>query len=349
MPQTTINWDQVSSLSRNQHIPKVQDNVFSGSPFLSRMRDRKKAKELGRILIAPLLIAQEGGGGDWYQGNDQHDTIIRNPITSATFFAKNAIVPLAIDEQEELEATTPDKVLDLLNEKSEACELTMKDLLEAAFFNAGTNPKALTGLQYALPLNTGASAYPAAASYGGITSGGSAVDSDPAGYWQPNSDTNAGATFTAGSTSNFMQTPDNPISKMFATMEIRCGRTPTLIVSNSGSWTDYHNSLVKNERYDRPQQDSKLAKSGFDSLMYRGAAWIKSPKATRTNSTKVETVYLLDENAFNVYWDPRRDFFSEPWRKPYNQSTRVMYVKNRLELVFRERRSSGTIQVTTLV
>lgn len=353
MPSYSINWDQVSALTRLQHIPKLQDNVFVGSPFLTKVKGRKKAKELGKVLVAPLLVAQEGGGGDWYAGNDQHDTTIRNPITAATFYAKNSIVPIAIDEQEELEATTEAKVLDLLSEKMEAGEQTMRYLLEAALFNSATNPKAMTGLGFALPGANGGNAFIASQTYGGITCGGSAIGSDAAGYWQPNMDSNSGAYYQCGSTGTFMQSPDNPLSKMFATIGLRCGKEPSLLVSNYGLWQDYHNALVKNERYDRPMQDSELAKSGFRSLMYRNAAWITSPLAPHVSTAGatqgLETLYVLDEDAFNVYWDPRRDFFSEPWRKPYNQSTRVMYIKNRLELVFRERRSSGTIQALSLL
>ena len=142
----------------------------------------------------------------------------------------------------------------------------------------------------------------------------------------------------------FMQAVDNPVATMFANIGIYSGSQPSLIVSNWGAWTDYHNALSKNERYDRPQQNSDLAKSGFRNLMYRNAVWITDALAPRASN--VETVYLIDESALNIYWDPRRDFFHEPWRKPYNQSTRVSYIKNRLELIFRERRSSGVITVT---
>jgi len=151
--------------------------------------------------------------------------------------------------------------------------------------------------------------------------------------------------YAAGAAGTFMQAVDNPMGKMFAKAFLRCGRQPNLIVSNIGAWTDYHNALVKNERYERALKNVKMAESGFESLMYRGATWITDPLATRSGAG-VEAVYVLDTNAFDVYWDPRRKFYSTPWREPYNQSTRVMYLKNRLELIFRERRSSGVITVS---
>lgn len=346
MSSLTINFDMVNSIVPNFHIRQVRDNVFVGSPLLMRLKSRVKRRALGKVIIAPQRVRMEGGGGDWYGGTDTHDTTIRNPLEAAQFFAKNCIVPYSIDEQEELEATTPDAVLSLLEEKSENAEETMNYLLESALFNAGTNAKAMGGLQIAIPY--AATSYIGSQTYGGITCGGAAVDSDANGYWQTNVDSNSGSHYTAGDSGtggNFMQSAYNPISKMLAKIGIRAGRKPSLIVSNEGAWTDYHNSIAKNERYDRPQQNTELAKAGFTNLMYRNLPWITSPLAPRTAATGLEYVYLIDESALNIYWDSRRDFFFEPFRKPHNQSVRVAYIKNRLELIFRERRTSGMISV----
>lgn len=339
----SINWDMVNSIAPNYHIPQVRDNVFVGSPLLMRLKSRIKRRALGKVIVAPLRVRMEGGGGDWYAGTDTHDTTIRNPIEAANFFAKNCIVPYAIDETEELEATTPEAVLNLMEEKSQNAEETMNYLLESALFNAGTNAKAIGGLQYALPYS--GSAYIGSQTYGNISCGGSPVSSDAAGYWQPHVDSNGGSHYAAGDSGTFMYSAYNPVAKMLAKMGIRAGRKASLIVSNEGSWTDYHNSIAKNERYDRPQQNSDLAKAGFTNLMYRNLPWITSPLAPRDESNGKEYVYLIDESALNLYWDPRRDFFFEPFRKPHNQSVRVAYIKNRLELIFRERRSSGMISV----
>ena len=136
---------------------------------------------------------------------------------------------------------------------------------------------------------------------------------------------------------------------MFGKIFLRCGRQPNLLVSNIGSWNDYEASLVKNERYERALENVEMAKSGFRSLMYRNATWITDALAPHNMTTGAEIVYVLDTNTFEVRWDPRRDFYMTDWREPYNQSTRVSYLKNRLELYFRERRSSGTILVNAPV
>lgn len=343
----TINWDQVSALNRNFHIPQLRDNVFVGNALLMRLKPRIKKRELGKLIVAPIRYGMEGGGGEWYSGTDQHDTTIRNPIKAATFMPKNGIVSLAIDEDEELAATTPDAVLNMMEEKMDTAEETARYQITNAIFNAGTTAKAPTGLQFALPYAS--TAYIGAQTYGGIACGGSARTSDTNGFWQPFVDSNSGSHYTTGDsgTGTFMQSAYNPVAKMHANIGIYSGSQPSLIVSNWGAWTDFHNSMAKNERYDRPQQNTELAKAGFRSLMYRNAVWLADALSPRgVIAANVENVYLIDESALNIYWDPRRDYFNEPWRKPYNQSTRVSYIKNRLELIFRERRSSGMISVT---
>lgn len=348
MSQLTIDYGMVNAVATAYHIPQIKDNVGVGSPLLQRLMRRVKRRQLGKVFNAPLRVRFEGGGGSWYGATDTHDTTVRDPLNVASFFAKNSIVPYAIDEQEELEATTPEAVLNLLEEKSANAEETMNYLLESAMFNNGTNPKAIGGLQYALPYSSsvsGSIGYIGSQTYGNISCGGSLYSSDTQGFWQPHVDTNGGSHYTTGSSGTFMYAEMNPLARMLARQGIRAGRKSSLIVSNEGAWTDFHNSLVKNERYDRPQQNSELAKSGFQSLMYRNLVWITSPLAPRDESNGKEYVYLIDESAVNIYWDPRRDFFMEPFRKPYNQSVRAAFIKNRLELCFRERRTSGMISV----
>ena len=133
-----------------------------------------------------------------------------------------------------------------------------------------------------------------------------------------------------------------PVGTMFAKCGFRSGKTPTLIVSNWGAWTDYHNSIAKNERYDRPQQQTDMAKAGFTNLMYRNAAWVVDERAPHS-ATNIEKVYLIDERAVSLYTHPARKFAWKGWREAYDQDARVGYIFHRTELCFNERRSSGCI------
>ena len=332
----TINWDMVSALARNKHVPKLKDNFFLSNALFYRMKNRQKSWSGGPLIAVPLGFAPEGGGGSWYSGTDKFDTSVRNPIKAANYFPKNAQVTLAVDSDEELAVTGPEAVLNLVETKMRIAENTAVDLIGTNLFNSGTNAKAIGGLQLALPANiTGV-----AQTYGGISCGGSAPSADTNGWWQSNSD-NTGYTTGAAGTFMVAAAGSTPMSTMFAKIGLRSGKQPTVIVSNWGSWTDYHNSLAKNERYDRPQQNTDLGKAGFTNLMYRNAPWVVDERAPRASN--VEQVFVIDEKGFSPYVHPKRDMHFRDWQTPIDQDARVAYIFHRMELTFDERRSSGNI------
>jgi hypothetical protein len=338
----TINWDMVSSLARNKHIAKLKDNFFLSNALFYRWKGKQKEWEGGPVLVVPLGFAPEGGGGAWYSGPDKFDTTVRNPIKAANYFAKNAQVTIAIDSDEELSVKGPQQVLNLLEQKMKIAENTMVDLVGTNLFNTGTNAKAIGGLGIALPANITA----ASQTYGGITSGGSAPSLDPNGWWQNYGDA---AGYTTGLVGTFMGTgvvagPQGPVGTAWAACGLRSGKTPTVLVSNWGAWTDYHNSIAKNERYDRPQQSTDMAKAGFTNLMYRNAPWVVDERAPRgAAATYFETVYGIDEKAVSLYTHPSRNMHFEDFRKPIDQDAKVGYIFHRTELCFDERRSSFAI------
>ena len=338
----TINWDMVSALARNKHVPKLKDNFFLSNALFYRWKSRVRDWTGGPTIVVPLSFAPEGGGGSWYSGTDKFDTSVRNPIKAAQYFPKNAQVTVAIDSDEELAVTGPEAVMNLVAQKMRIAERTAVDLIGTNLYNDGSNPKAITGLKYALKDALATTTVPSH-SYGGILSGGSAPASDPNGWWQHNLD---GTAYTCGTGATFMQSTDNPVSKMWGKIAVRSGEQPTIILSNWGSWTDFHNSMAKNERYDRPQQQTDLAKAGFRNLMYRSAPWVADERAPRASD--VETVYMLDEESLGLWVHPRRNMEMEDWRKPIDQDARVAYIFWRGELCFDERRSSGVLpNVTT--
>lgn len=336
----TYNWDMVSAISRNHHLPKLKDQLFLSNALWFRWRD-KLSYEItgGPKIVAPLSFSPEGGGGMFFSGNDKFDTTIRNPIKAAEYFWKNGVVSAYIDLDEELAASGPGAVLNLVASKRKIQARTAQDLFGTSIFNAGTNPKAPTGLQFALSDNIVSTAQ----TYGGITCGGSAPSADANGWWQHNSDATA---YTCGSSGDFMQAgaANTPVGVMTARANLRGGRSPSLIVSNWGAWTDYHNSLSKNERYDRPQQQTDMAKAGFTNLMYRNMPWVTDERAPRGGaSTYIEKVYLIDESSLHFFVDPRLNFKDDGWVKPHDQAVRGNHLMHRFEMGFDERRTSGVI------
>lgn len=333
----TINWDMVTSISRNHHIPKLKDQFFLTNALFFRWKGKLKETITGSpMIVQPLGFAPEGGGGQWFSGNDKLDTTIRNPIKAAHFMWRMCDVAQWIDYDEELQASGPGAVLNLVAAKRKIQLRTMQDLVGTALFNAGTNAKAMTGLQFALPDNIVSTSQ----TYGGITCGGAAVSADANGWWQSNSEATA---WTTGASGTFLPTSaNNPIGQMIGRCHLRGGRGPTVLVSNWGTWTDYHNSIAKNERYDRPQQSTDMAKAGFTNLMYRNLPWVTDERAPRT-SAGVEKLYGIDESSVHLFNDPRCDFDDQGWVKPHDQAVRGNHLFHRIEMGFDERRTSFCI------
>jgi hypothetical protein len=348
MASYSFPWNQVNSLVQDFIVPNIRDQFFKSNAFYHRARNRVKKFSGGRAIVQPLAWKAEGGGGGWFSGTDVLDTTIRDPIQSAVWMAKNAYVPISISWEDEKLVQGPTMVKSLVETKGEIARHTAIDLIGTDLFNDGTDGKRLTGLQYALrDFTGGAPGVLPAQTYGGIArqgrndGGGGGTQTNN--WWVHLGDNTAYDTAAAG---NFDPlTPGKVhgvIGKMWAQIGIASGKQPTLMVSNWGAFTAYHNALSLNDRYMRPQQNSELAKAGYRSLMYNNAAWVVDERAPRS-SAKIEKIYFINEDTVRLYIHSDADFAYEGFRKPHNQMARVAYILFRGELCVIEPRGNGVI------
>jgi hypothetical protein len=335
-------WNQVNVMVQDYIIPTIQDQIFLSNAMLNRMRGRVKHFTGGRRIVVPLAWRTQGGL-KWFAGADVFAPTIRDPFQAAEFTPKNANVDLTIDWDEEMTASGPEKVMDLMEAKGEMARNTFFDGMAGEIYNDGTDTRALAGLQYALKEGAVGGTNPPTMTYGGISRSATLNT-----WWNHNSD-NPTTAYVTGASSTFAgpaSTGPNfaPINKMFANIKLRSGKLPTLILSNVGAWSDIHYNLVKNERYQRPQQQSDLFKAGFENFMFRNATWVQDEKAPRdTSANKFEKVYLIYEPSVRLHVDSRADFAFEPFRKPHNQMVRTAYILWRGELIINEPRANGVM------
>jgi hypothetical protein len=88
--------------------------------------------------------------------------------------------------------------------------------------------------------------------------------------------------------------------------------------------------------------DQALYNAGFDNLLYRGAAWVSDEKAPRDGS-KIENVYLVNEESFRLWVQSGVDMMWTGFREPYDQMGKVGYVIWRGESIFGEPRANFVI------
>lgn len=313
-------------------MPRVRDNYFLKNPVFYRLKPRVKHYAGGRAIVVPLNFDKEGGGGQWWSGADKMDIRIRNTINAAVYYRKNYSVACVVDRDEEDSVRGDTAIASLMDQKMNTCERTAVDAVGTSCFNSGTDPKALTGLDYALtPYTGGAPGTMPSQTFGGIARGASSANT----WWNHQGDNTA-------YTDTDMAAQFKPIGLMWTKIMIASEKAPTLILSNHGSIQSFHNQLVKNERYLRPQSNSDLAKAGFENVMYKSAPWVGDARAPRT-SGKVEKIYLLHEPAIHLYVHELRDMSFDPFQKSIDQRIRVGYVDWSGELCFDEMRCHGVI------
>lgn len=341
MATSSFPWNQVNTMVQDYIIPTIADQIYLSNAALYRMKGKQKTFTGGRRIVVPLTWRTQGGI-KWFNGADVFAPTVRDPFQAAEFTPKNANVDLTIDWEEEMQVSGPNQVMDLMEAKGEAARATFFDGMATDIYNTGTDPKALGGLGKALKSFTStAPGVLGADTYGGISRqgryDGSGGGTQTNNWWIHQGDNTS---FATGGSSTFGGNNFGGPSKMFAQIKLASGKSPTLILSNVGAWTDAHMNLVKNERYVRPQQNSELAKVGFENFMFRSATWVADEKCPR-DSSKIETVYYLHEPAVKLYVDSRANFAFEPFRKPHNQMVRTAYILWRGELIVSEPRSCG--------
>lgn len=338
---TSFPWNQVNTLVQDYIIPTIKDQVFLSNAMLLRMRDRQKTFTGGRRIVCPLGWRTQGGI-KWFAGTDVFAPTVRDPFQAAEFTPKNGNVDLTIDWDEEMSCSGPNKVMDLMEAKGDWARNTFLDGMANEVYNDGTDPKAIGGLQFALKEGASGTTNPPTMTYGGI-SRSATVNT----WWNHISD-NPTTAYVTGASSTFAGSASTgpnfaPINRAFARVKLASGKVPTLILSNVGAWSDVHYNLVKNERYQRPQQQTDLFKAGFENFMFRTAAWVQDEKAPRVASTKIEKVYGIFEPSVRFHVDSRADFAYEPFRKPHNQMARTAYILWRGELIVNEPRANFVI------
>jgi hypothetical protein len=227
--------------------------------------------------------------------------------------------------------------MDLVATKMKIAQRTVMDALGGpnGIYNAGTNPKAFTGLEYALPDFTTAApgTMPSGYGYGGISSTSTAYT-----WWNPQGDNTA---YTTGASGNYVLVANwAPWDNMFAKQALASGKTCSMILCNWGVFNEAAAMVHKNTTYFRPQQSSDLAQAGINSIMFRGKDVVVDEQVPRS-AAKVEKVYFLDEECMHLWLHANRNFAFEGWRQVIDQAVRVAYIWVRGELTFDERRSSG--------
>lgn len=338
MSISTFPWNSVNTLVQDRIAKAIRDQIFLSNATWHYLAKNKQTETGGRRWVQPLSWKLIGGGGGWFAGPMKLPTQITDPLQAAEFTPKNSYVPLWVSWDDEMAVSGPEKIAELVQTFTELARNTAVELHGTNVWNSGTDMMAMTGLQYIFP-DWASTTTTNLQTYGTIprqiTGASSTGLTGTNVWWSHMGDPTA---YTTGPLGSFQQDSFASLGRSFAKVFRASGKTPNLLVSNVGIWTDYHNALVKNERMVRPQQSSELGKLGFESVMYRNAAWVKDEKAPSNFSTKVEKLYGFTTESLVLKHDPRAFMSWTGWRTPADQMARGGYFLTRGEIWCKEPR-----------
>ena len=359
---STINWDALSSLTRDKFLPILVDNIFNSNPLAVKLLKNSEKLDGGRKIITPLEYAKNAAQG-FYSGYDVLDTTPSDPVTSAVWDWKQAYANISISGEEELKNSGDSMVLSLLKSKMGNAERSLKDLFGSKLFGTGSAAPAsneITALCGDAQANTtNPASEDAVIDYDGSTQmhavgaidnciigynrdlGGIASDSNT--WWDARfaSFANDSGTVTTDATFAELTSTTNGVAAVSARMTRLYGALtigsdqPDLIITTQVIYDAYESSLQANKRF--VSEDASLGDAGFSTLKFKGAAIVADSHCTAGTMLMLNTKYL----DFKVH--SKRNFSFQDFQKPINQDARTAKIFWMGQLVCTNPRMQGMI------
>lgn len=265
----------------------VGDNVTKNNGFLTYLQDRGNIKTIsGGDNINEEISFAENSNAAWYSGLDTISTGDADVLSSAQYQWKQLAAAVVISGLDLMKNRSKEKILDLLDERIEVAENTLRNFVSVGLYSDGTGfgGKQLTGLDLAVPTD------PTTGTYGGI----SRVNFT---FWRSQIQDDSGA-----------PTPTTIQARMNS-LWAKCVRgedVPDLILSGSTYWGAFINSLQTIQRFTDPTK----AKLGFRSTEYMGSSVILDGGVGGAATDTLGTMYFLNTKYFRFRPHSDRNFVS---------------------------------------
>lgn len=361
---TTINWDALSSLTRDKFLPVLVDNIFNSNPLAVKLLKNSEKLDGGRKIITPLEYAKNTAQG-FYSGYDVLDTTPSDPVTTAVWDWKQAYANISISGEEELKNSGDSMVLSLLKSKMGNAERSLKDLFGTKLFGSGTAAPGTNeitalcgqGVVADTDVQTETAVIDSVAgdanvfhAVGNIDNcvigynrslGG--VNSDSYSWWESKfasfavlnaGDNNAATWAELTATTDGVSDITKTMTRLYGSLTIGSDQ-PDLIICPQNIYDAYESGLQGNKRF--VGSDAGLADAGFSTLRFKGAAVVADSHCPDGVMLMLNTKYL----DFKVH--SKRNFSFQDFQKPINQDARTAKIFWMGQLVCTNPRMQGMI------
>ena len=130
-------WTQLTSITREKVLPKIEDQIGKDHPLLGRLWENIKLWNGGSRLEIPVKYRQNSQGGS-YSGLDVLNTAQEQTRTRAFFNIKQIYQPIVLANIDLAKNGGEGKVADLMDAEMEECRESLTDKLCSQLFSDGT-------------------------------------------------------------------------------------------------------------------------------------------------------------------------------------------------------------------
>lgn len=256
------NFDTIASVTLNNHMKTLEDNIFQGNALFFKLKKGMKKKSGGVKIVVPLMYAGNSTTSS-YTGYDILDITPQTGITAAEYNWKQYAASVAISGLEKAQNAGEEEVIDLLEAKIKQTEMSIVEDMTTMFHGAGggNGGKDWNSLQEIVSdANT---------SFAGI-------DATTDTWWKSVVDTDDEVFTIADAVHNY-----NAVSK---------GGTdkPDLSITTQDLYEKYESLLQPQQRF----SNAEMAEAGFQNLMFRGSTLVWDEKCEAGSWYNLNTKYL---------------------------------------------------------
>lgn len=251
---TSVDWGDVVTTTLENRSLKLADNITNNNALLSRLKQKGRSKPFsgGREIIQELRYAQNQTFM-WYSGYEFLNISLNDTMTAARFPIKQASIAVTLSGLEELQNSSDDAMIDLIETRVDTAEDTFWNQMSASVYSDGTgySGKQIGGLSLLI------SKAPNSGIVGGIDRGSQV-------WWRNaavSSATDARGAVSATNIQSYMNSTTIGLKRNTDGIN--------LIVADNNYYLFYLNSLQAIQRI--TSEPTSAAGAGFTSLKYFGA------------------------------------------------------------------------------
>jgi hypothetical protein len=274
MADPNSNFAGYASSTIAKYSETMADNISDNIPLYAYLKANKNVVKCdGGTTISEQLLYGDNATVKWYDGYETLDVTPSEAITSANFDWKQMNGNIVFNGKEVAINSGASKRHDIIEARTQACEITMTNLMGAALFSAGTGSggKEIAGLQAMVPTayNTG--------TYGGINRATSTNA-----FWR----------------SQLFDASDNSITLSSTEMLHGLNRahmltsrgmeSSDLIIMGATHFGFFEAQLQAQQRF----VEQKKGVAGFLAYKYKNADVLYDPNCTTTSTYLLNTTYI---------------------------------------------------------